>query len=88
MTRFCAGTRVRARSVDPIGHTRVPLYARGHIGEVLLVRGCWPLPDDVVRGVSRSEPVYAVCFTAAELWGSGSHSVVLDLWESYLEEAS
>ena len=38
--------------------------------------------------VSRPEPVYAVCFRAAELWGSGSHSVILDMWESYLEEAS
>ena len=40
-----------------------------------------------MRGVFRAEPVYAVRFNAAELWGSGSHSVILDLWESYLEEA-
>ena len=84
--RFAAGARVRARSTDPDGHTRLPRYVRGHTGEVVGVRGDWALPDLVVRGVTHREPVYAVRFTAAELWGSGSHSVTLDLWESYLEE--
>jgi hypothetical protein len=87
MTRFAAGSRVRARVADPDGHTRLPRYARGHIGEVVEVRATWQLPDEAVHGVFRAEPVYAVRFDAAELWGSGSHSVILDLWESYLEEA-
>jgi nitrile hydratase subunit beta len=87
MARFAAGARVRARSADPDGHTRLPRYARGHIGEVLEVRGTWPLPDAAVRGFRRREPVYAVRFRAADLWGGGSHSVILDMWESYLEEA-
>ena len=77
---------MRARTGDPDGHTRLPRYVRGHTGEVVAVRGPWALPDLVVRGVSRHEPVYAVRFAAAELWGTGSHTVVLDLWESYLEE--
>jgi hypothetical protein len=85
MARFGVGSRVRARSADPDGHTRVPRYVRGHVGEVLQIRGDWPLPDLAVRGVARREPVYSVCFPAAGLWGQGSHSVVLDLWESYLE---
>jgi len=88
MARFAAGARVRARAADPDGHTRLPRYARGHVGEVLEVRAIWQLPDEAVRGVLRAEPVYAVRFSAAELWGSGSHSVILDLWESYLEEAT
>jgi nitrile hydratase subunit beta len=87
MTKFAAGSRVRARAADPDGHTRLPAYARGHTGEVVEVRATWQLPDEAVRGVFRAEPVYAVRFTGAELWGSGSHSVVLDMWESYLEEA-
>jgi nitrile hydratase subunit beta len=87
MTRFAAGARVRARAADPDGHTRLPRYARGHIGEVVEVRATWQLPDEAVRGVCRAEPVYAVRFPAAELWGSGSHSVIIDMWESYLEEA-
>jgi nitrile hydratase subunit beta len=87
MARFAAGDRVRARAADRDGHTRLPRYARGQMGEVVDVRATWQLPDEAVRGVSRAEPVYAVRFDAAELWGSGSHSVILDMWESYLEEA-
>lgn len=78
---------MRARVADLDGHTRLPRYVRGHVGEVVEVRGIWQLPDEAVRGVFVAEPVYAVRFEAAELWGSGSHSVILDLWESYLEEA-
>jgi nitrile hydratase subunit beta len=87
MTRFAAGARVRALTADRDGHTRLPRYARGHVGEVVGVRAAWQLPDEAVLGVSRTEPVYVVRFEAAELWGSGSHSVIIDLWESYLEEA-
>jgi nitrile hydratase len=88
MARFARGDLVRARSADPDGHTRLPRYARGHLGEIVDGHGTWPLPDDAVRGVSRSEPVYAVRFAARELWGTGEHSVIVDLWESYLEEGS
>ncbi len=86
MTRFAAGDRVRARSADPDGHTRLPRSIRGHVGEVVGVRATWALPDQMVRGITRPEPVYAVRFEADELWGSGSHSVTLDLWASYVEE--
>jgi len=87
MTRFAAGSRVRARPGDPDGHTRLPQYVRGHVGEVIEVRATWAVPDEAVRGVVRAEPVYAVRFPAAALWGSGAHSVIIDMWESYLEEA-
>jgi Nitrile hydratase beta subunit len=85
MARFSAGDQVRARTADPDGHTRLPRYVRGHTGQVLELRATWALPDETVRGVSRREPVYAVRFGAKELWGAGSHEVILDLWESYLE---
>jgi nitrile hydratase len=87
MPKFATGDRVRARTADPDGHTRLPRYICGHVGEVVAVRATWALPDQAVRGIARPEPVYAVRFGAAELWGSGSHSVTLDLWESYVEEA-
>ena len=87
MTRFAAGSRVRARAADPDGHTRLPGYVRGHVGEVMEVRATWPLPDEAVHGIVRTEPVYAVRFPAAGLWGSGSHWVIIDMWESYLQEA-
>jgi nitrile hydratase len=34
------------------------------------------------------QPVYAVRFEGAELWGNAAHvnsSVVLDMWEAYVE---
>jgi nitrile hydratase subunit beta len=80
---------VRARLRDPDYHTRLPRYVRGHVGEVVEEQGTWPVPDDRARGITpaRAEPVYAVRFAAAELWGAGTHTVTVDLWESYLEEA-
>jgi nitrile hydratase len=83
--RFAIGNRVRVRSFDPEGHTRVPGYVRGHAGEVVGRRGTHPLPDAVVAG-RRPEPtaVYAVRFEAEQLWGSGEHTVTVDLWDDYL----
>jgi nitrile hydratase subunit beta len=85
--RFAPGDRVRARPGDPAHHTRMPRYVRGHAGEVAAVTGEWPLPDDVARGTGpgRAEPVYAVTFAAADLWGEGTHAVTVEAWESYLE---
>ena len=83
------GTRVRARLGDPDHHTRLPAYVRGQTGEVVEAAGQWPLPDDRAQGVvpPRFETFYSVRFPAAVLWGSGAHSVVVDLGESYLDEA-
>jgi nitrile hydratase subunit beta len=83
------GTRVRVRTGDPDHHTRVPRYVRGHTGEVLAVLGRWTVPDDSARGLAppRVETCYAVRFSASDLWGSGDHTVTVDLWESYLDRA-
>jgi nitrile hydratase beta subunit-like protein len=87
--RFAAGDRVRARPGDPVYHTRVPRYVRGQVGEVVEAEGEWLVPDDSARRVDqpRTETVYTVRFPAAALWGEGTHTVTLNLWESYLEEA-
>ena len=84
---FVQGTHVRARVLDPAHHIRLPRYVRGHVGEIIEAEGAWPVPDDIARGVTppRAETVYAVRFHAAQLWGTGSHTVTVDLWESYLE---
>jgi nitrile hydratase subunit beta len=86
---FAPGTRVRARLADPDHHTRLPRYIRGHLGEIVDANGTYALPDDSARQVTpaRAETVYAVRFSARDLWGHGEHTVTLDLWESYLEEA-
>ena len=87
--RFPPGSRVRARTADPDHHTRLPRYLHGQVGEVVAVAPAAPLPDDVARGRAepRVEPVYAVRFHGSGLWGSGTHTVVADLWECYLEES-
>jgi nitrile hydratase subunit beta len=82
---YAVGDRVRARAEDPDHHTRVPRYVRGHAGEIVAMLGDWALPDASVAGVRKSETCYAVRFTAADLFGSGDHTVTVDLWESYLE---
>jgi hypothetical protein len=86
--RFAIGDRVRARSVDPSHHTRIPRYTRGHIGEVVEVQGTWQLADERAQGFAepRVEAVYTVRFPADALWGElAEHWVQVELWESYLE---
>lgn len=87
--KFAAGTRVRACTIDPDHHTRLPRYVAGRVGEIVEAEGEWPLPDDVAQGVAepRVETVYAVRFAAADLWGEGTHTVTTGMWETYLEAA-
>ncbi|MFF0788129.1 SH3-like domain-containing protein [Streptomyces spiralis] len=86
--RFAAGARVRTFPYDPPHHTRLPRYARGKPGVVVEPQERAPLADLSAQGRADApvEQVYAVRFAARDLWGEGDHHVVLDLWESYLEE--
>ena len=84
--RFTSGDRVRTRGTDPAGHTRLPRYVRGAAGVVVGVAGHRPLADERARGrLVPAEPVYRVRFGAAQLFGAGTHDLVVELWESYLE---
>ena len=89
--RFRPGDRVRARRIRPAGHTRSPRYVRGVAGTVQAVRGHDRLPDRAVYGLPAApEPVYSVAFASDDVWGPGEEppfTVLLDLWESYLEPA-
>jgi nitrile hydratase len=77
---------VRTRSLDRDGHTRLPRYARGAVGEVLERAGCHPLADDRARGrAGEARAVYHVRFAARALFGDGDHDVTVELWEDYLE---
>jgi hypothetical protein len=71
--RFAPGDLVRTSTRDPAGHTRLPRYARGAVGD--RARGRAP----------GAQAVYHVRFPAAELFGDGEHAVTVELWESYLE---
>ena len=87
--RFKPGDRVRAKNIHPEGHTRLPRYVRGHVGEIVLVHGTHVYPDSNAKGLGEDPQwLYAVSFTARELWGHDTaDTVTLDLWEPYLEPA-
>jgi len=83
--------RVRARNINPTGHTRLPRYARGKTGVIVRDHGVYLFPDSNAhfQGEKRQH-VYSVRFTATDLWGdvaSPRDSVHLDLWDDYLEPA-
>lgn len=89
--RFKAGERVRARNINPTGHTRLPRYARGKVGTIERDHGVFVLPDTNAhfRG-ENPQHVYSVRFSARELWGEKAlprDSVNLDMWDDYLDHA-
>ena len=89
--RFRVGDRVRARNINPTGHTRLPRYARGRQGVIEHDHGAHVFPDSNAHGAGEApQPLYGVRFAARELWGEAAaarDAVHLDLWESYLEPA-
>lgn len=89
--RFRVGQLVRARNIHPTGHTRLPRYARGRVGQDDRDHGVHIFPDTNALGLGeKRQHVYAVKFPARELWGeqaSPRDSVYLDMWDDYLEPA-
>jgi nitrile hydratase len=86
---FAPGARVRTRTVDRDGHTRLPGYARGVSGTVVEVAGRHPLADDRARGLAvPPQPVYHVRFRAEDLFGAGDHTVTVELWHDHLEDGA
>ena len=86
--RFAVGAAVRVRDVHPHGHTRLPRYVRGRVGTVRVVHPAFVFPDTLAHGRGEQpQYVYAVAFSAHELWGEGDHVVHVDVWETYLEPA-
>jgi nitrile hydratase subunit beta len=87
--RFAAGDRVRVERMRPEGHTRCPRYVRGVEGVVESVRGNDAFPD-IGPYQGPPEPVYAVAFVSEDLFGAseeGTWTVMVDLFDSYLEPA-
>jgi nitrile hydratase len=86
---FRVGERVRARNMHPLGHTRLPRYARGKTGTVARDHGVHVFPDANAhfRG-ENPQHLYSVRFAARELWGDAApanDAVFIDLWDGYLE---
>lgn len=89
--RFEVGQQVRARNMNPVGHTRLPRYARGKQGTVIRHHGIFVFPDTNAYFLGEHpQHLYSVRFAAQELWGDAApprDSISLDLWDSYLEHA-
>ena len=89
--RFKVGDHVRARKMNPVGHTRLPRYARGREGIITRLHGIFVFPDTNAHFLGEQpQHLYSVRFAARELWGDGASprdSVYIDMWDSYLERA-
>ena len=75
--RFQVGQRVRARNMHPLGHTRLPRYARGNFGTIDSDHGVFVFPDTNAHFLGeKPQHVYSVRFAARELWGAqaGDHT--------------
>ena len=86
---FKVGQRVRARNINPVGHTRLPRYARGKAGTITIDHGVYGFPDTNAHFLGdKRQHVYSVRFTGRELWGNSAsprHFVHIDMWDDYLE---
>ncbi|MFY0682729.1 MAG: nitrile hydratase subunit beta [Thalassovita sp.] len=95
---FAIGDSVRTSHRSPNqqivgGHTRLPNYAMGKVGKIVLLHGAHVFPDSNAHFKGEApQPLYAVEFTAHALWGDSCEApddrIVLDLWQSYLEGVS
>jgi len=89
--RFSVGQQVRARNLNPVGHTRLPRYVRGKRATIERDHGVFVSPDSNAHFLGeKPQHVYSVRFTARELWGdqANAHDVVyVNLWDDYLEPA-
>lgn len=87
--RYKAGDRVRTRNLNPATHTRLPRYARGHVGVVESIRGWHVFPDCAALGEGENPQwLYTVRFDGRELWGEESDprlAVSIEAFEPYLE---
>ena len=91
VARFKPGERVRTKNMNPLGHTRLPRYARGRVGVVEAVRGCHVFPDSVTAGRGEDPKwLYTVAFDSRELWGAQADptlKISIEAFEPYLEPA-
>lgn len=89
--RFAVGDSVRVLNIHPSGHTRAPGFCRGKVGKVIHVAPTFSFPDTSAHGGERrKEHTYHVEFESQTLWGDDGaegDTVIVDLWDSYLESA-
>lgn len=87
--RFAEGDTVVVRNHNPIGHTRLPGYAKCHVGVVDRHHGFFVYPDTMAHGRGENpEHLYSIKFSSAELFGdrgTPNSWIYIDLWDSYLD---
>ena len=67
VARFAVGQKVRARNMNPVGHTRLPRYARGKSGVIDRNHGVFLFPDTTAHFLGeKPQHVYSVRFSARE----------------------
>ncbi len=78
---------MRVRETDPPGHVRTPVYVRGHRGVVERVVGDFPNPEELAYGRDGlpERALYRVRFSQEELWGEGTDTVEVEIYENWLE---
>ena len=89
--RFKAGDTVITRNIHPLGHTRLPRYARSRRGIIDRDHGVFVFPDtNAARRDKKPQHCYSVRFEARELWGPEAPEtefIHIDLWDDYLDPA-
>lgn len=89
--KFKPGDRVRAKNIHPATHTRLPRYARGHLGVIERNHGCQVFPNSAAMDAGENPQwLYTVVFDATELWGADadpSSKISIDAFEPYLDPA-
>lgn len=87
--RFKVGDRVLTSNSQPVGHTRLPRYARGRRGVIDRDHGVFTFADtNAMKQDKKPQHLYSVRFYATEIWGDDASpidSIYLDLWDDYLE---
>lgn len=84
--KFNIGSQVRSRTDVVTHHTRLPEYAMGKHGEIVMQHEGWVFPDTNAHGKGENPTrLYTVRFTSEVLWNKPGFSVCIDLFEPYLE---
>jgi nitrile hydratase len=86
--RYALGQTVLVRRISSPQHNRCPRYIRGLSGRVERLLAPARLPENEATGGDAEAPGYTVAFRSADLWPEDGtdHEVLVDLWETYLEE--
>ncbi len=92
--RFQNGDAVAVTAAFPPGHVRTPFFIRGKTGVVDSIAGDYPNPEELAYGRDGlpALTLYRVRFKQSDVWpdydGPANDTVVIDIYESWLEPPS